>query len=109
MNVVSYDPNFHDSRVVTASDLRENATEELRYPWMDERQSSQRRPSQQTVDPHRHGSNSALTSQIGLTNRARWVRFLRALRGRARLQSAPLQGVHTPSPGSQPGSSQIIP
>ena len=39
-------------------------------------------------------------SQIGPTNWAQWVRFLRALRGRARLQSAPLQGAHTPSPGS---------
>jgi len=68
MNVVSHDPDFHDSRVVAASDLRENATEKLGYPWMDEWRSSQRRPSQQTVDPHRHGSNSALTSQIGPTN-----------------------------------------
>src|SRR3989442_4386292 len=75
MNVVSYDPNFHDSRVVTASDLREKATEELGYPWMEEWQSSQRRPSQQTVDLDRPGSNSASTSQIGLTNWAHCVRF----------------------------------
>jgi hypothetical protein len=32
MNVVSHDPNLHDSRVVAASDLRENATEKLGYP-----------------------------------------------------------------------------
>jgi len=54
MNVVSDDPNLHDSHVVAASDLRENAAEKLRELFMDEWQPPQCRPRQHPIESNGH-------------------------------------------------------
>jgi hypothetical protein len=60
MDVVAHNPDFHDSHVVTPGDLWQYPPEKRGRLLMDERQSPQRRPGQQTIEPHRHGPQNRI-------------------------------------------------
>src|SRR6266436_7367330 len=82
MNVVSHDPNFHESRVGTASDLREHAPGELGQLPMNEWQPPQGCPREHAVESNghkKHGGVFVLRSRNQIiARRIMWTRPERA-------------------------------
>src|SRR6266542_2146488 len=130
MNVVAHNPDLHNSSRMASSNYRKRATEKGRQLRVDERQSSQCRPRQQAIEPHRHlgtvhGARGS-RQPIRRTAYRLWTRPERArsaskcaLIGRTHAEPGLSARVcahnaepgllarvcaHTPSPGSQLGS-----
>src|SRR5437867_2726654 len=103
MNVVAHNPDLHNSSRMASSNYRKRATEKGRQLRVDERQSSQCRPRQQAIEPHRHlGTVHGARGSRQPIRRTAYRLWTRPERARSAI-SAPLQGAHTPSPGAQPG------
>jgi hypothetical protein len=60
MDVVAHNPDFDDSGAMPAGNFRKRPAEERRHRLMDERQATQRRPCEQTIEPHRHGPQNRI-------------------------------------------------